>query len=464
MSYAGAMAPPTRPKGIYYHRELLIRSLDGRRIDLLTISGTNGLLERYEEGLGGFGAGLLPEGGERPRAFDGKPVFFLSARVHPGETPASHVFDGLLELLLREHDPRAVALRSRFVFKLVPMVNPDGVFRGHYRADTLGHNLNRCYGEATLERHPSVYAIAAVVRQLHACGSLKYYIDTHAHATKRGCFLYGNALPDDAAMVENVLFARLVAANCKWFDFAGCCFTEKNMYRADQRDGLSKAGSGRVSVYKATGLTFVYTLECSYNTGRLVNRLQPLAVPKGHDKRRIDSLSPPPPPARSASPKYTPESWRAVGRALAISALDLLEVNPCSRLGGAGAGGGLAGLRGYIAAWVRTQAKKAAEKAAAQQHGGAPSAADGGAGAAREAGSGGSGGEDGEDEPELRGEEEAGLSDDEAAPPPAAAPLAETPAARRRPTSALSRYVNVRGGTGGDSMGCTKKVSTRYPE
>ena len=28
-------------------------------------------------------------------------------------------------------------LRDRFVFKIVPMLNPDGVYRGYYRLDTM---------------------------------------------------------------------------------------------------------------------------------------------------------------------------------------------------------------------------------------------------------------------------------------------------------------------------------------
>ena len=185
---AGLLAPARKPSSIYYHRELLTRSLEGRRIDLITISGTNGMLAQNEAGL--RQAGCMPEGGPRPRAFANKPVFLLTARVHPGEIPASHVLDGFLEFILNESDPRARALRDRFVFKLVPMINPDGVYRGQYRTDTMGHNLNRCYLACKPETHPAVHAIACLVRQLHARGELMFYIDTHGHATKV-CYCLG---------------------------------------------------------------------------------------------------------------------------------------------------------------------------------------------------------------------------------------------------------------------------------
>lgn len=63
--------------------------------------------------------------------------------MHPGEIPASHVFNGIVKFLLGKSDPRSKILRDNFVFKLVPILNPDGVYRGHYRLDTQGINLNR---------------------------------------------------------------------------------------------------------------------------------------------------------------------------------------------------------------------------------------------------------------------------------------------------------------------------------
>lgn len=58
-----------------------------------------------------------------------RPYIFLSARVHPGETNASWVMKGTLEYLMG-NNPTAQALRESYIFKIVPMLNPDGVING----------------------------------------------------------------------------------------------------------------------------------------------------------------------------------------------------------------------------------------------------------------------------------------------------------------------------------------------
>lgn len=61
-----------------------------------------------------------------------KRCVFISARVHPGETPASWMMRGILDFLTGE-SAEARLLRSLFVFKIVPMLNPDGVAFGNNR-------------------------------------------------------------------------------------------------------------------------------------------------------------------------------------------------------------------------------------------------------------------------------------------------------------------------------------------
>ncbi|XP_028730330.1 cytosolic carboxypeptidase-like protein 5 isoform X1 [Peromyscus leucopus] len=391
---------------IYYHRELLCHSLDGLRVDLLTVTSCHGLREDREPRL----EQLFPDlSTPRPFRFTGKRIFFLSSRVHPGETPSSFVFNGFLDFILRPDDPRAQTLRRLFVFKLIPMLNPDGVVRGHYRTDSRGVNLNRQYLKPDAVLHPAIYGAKAVLLYHHVHSRLNskspsvqqpslhlpletplsdlekannlhneahrgqspdgdnaetwtetepaeektdntvwimpqqppeleepapdtippkesgvaYYVDLHGHASKRGCFMYGNSFSDESTQVENMLYPKLISLNSAHFDFQGCNFSEKNMYARDRRDGQSKEGSGRVAIYKASGIIHSYTLECNYNTGRSVNSI-PAAC---HDNGRA---SPPPPPAFPS--RYTVELFEQVGRAMAIAALDMAECNPWPRI------------------------------------------------------------------------------------------------------------------------------------
>ncbi|NXU94657.1 CBPC5 protein, partial [Xiphorhynchus elegans] len=408
------MSPSSPLDSVYYHRELLCHSLDKLRVDLLTVTSCHGMQEKREPRLDK----LFPDTSTpRPRRFTGKRVFFLSSRVHPGETPSSFVFNGFLDFILREEDPRAQMLRRMFVFKLIPMLNPDGVVRGHYRTDSRGVNLNRQYLHPDAELHPAVYGAKAILLYHHihsrvlpgspdwrtfvsplgtsslstkcpnppvpdteaalaelnkvnnlrnspgswrastpSCpdqdaqlldstdratwilpldpanehceeevqrppstplteatepiapqdSGLAYYVDLHGHASKRGCFMYGNSFSDENDQVENMLFPKLISLNSPHFDFMGCNFSEKNMYARDKRDGQSKEGSGRVAIYKALGIIHSYTLECNYNTGRSVNSI-PGAC---HDNGRA---SPPPPPAFPS--RYTVELFEQVQRA-----------------------------------------------------------------------------------------------------------------------------------------------------
>lgn len=66
------------------------------------------------------------------------------------------------------------------------MQNPDGVYRGHYRLDTKGQNLNRYYTDPSPQLQPTIFATKAAIVQQQELGKLKVFIDFHAHAGKKG--------------------------------------------------------------------------------------------------------------------------------------------------------------------------------------------------------------------------------------------------------------------------------------
>jgi hypothetical protein len=318
---------------IYFYAENMIYSLEKRPCHMLTISSYAEIQEQKEKKL----ENLFPDFEDRCAEFSGKKIIFISARVHPGETPSSHVMNGFLKFIV-SNDCRAVILRDMFVFKIIPILNPDGVFRGYYRTDTNGANLNRFYNSPSITEHPTIYAAKELFNYYQSVNEVFLYVDLHAHASKKGCFVYGNHL-DFNEQIENCLFPKIMSLNCINFDFVGSNFTESNMKTSDKRDGLSKEGSGRVAFYTQTKIVHCYTLESNYNTGKIINTIISPEDEITDNECSLYSYGP---------PKYTVKIYEDVGKAIAISALDLTEKNPDSRVSN------YKNLRLEVAAYIAT--------------------------------------------------------------------------------------------------------------
>lgn len=104
----------------------------------------------------------------KPKKIDSKHcirVVVVLARSHPGESVTSFVCQGFIEFLLGSH-PIAAILRENFVFKIIPMMNPDGVFLGNNRCNLIGQDLNRCWNIATEFSHPTIVAAKKLLREL----------------------------------------------------------------------------------------------------------------------------------------------------------------------------------------------------------------------------------------------------------------------------------------------------------
>ena len=59
------------------------------------------------------------------------------------------MLQGIIDKLMNFEDEQTKVLLQNYVFKIIPLLNPDGVARGMWRFDTQGINLNRKYDEPT---------------------------------------------------------------------------------------------------------------------------------------------------------------------------------------------------------------------------------------------------------------------------------------------------------------------------
>lgn len=96
-AYLGKLTPdPT----VYFHRKCLGISAGGRRIDMLTVTSAEG------ENAGCSSGHIEPCSDScGSRLAQHRPVVFLSARVHPGESPASFIMNGFIDFILQTGTP-----------------------------------------------------------------------------------------------------------------------------------------------------------------------------------------------------------------------------------------------------------------------------------------------------------------------------------------------------------------------
>ena len=52
------------------------------------------------------------------------------------------------------------------MFKIVPMLNPDGVINGSYRCSLIGQDLNRRWKSTSKILHPEISSVKRLVKNL----------------------------------------------------------------------------------------------------------------------------------------------------------------------------------------------------------------------------------------------------------------------------------------------------------
>ncbi|XP_028596479.1 cytosolic carboxypeptidase 2 isoform X7 [Podarcis muralis] len=190
-----------------------------------------------------------------------KKAIVLSARVHPGETNSSWVMRGFLDFILSD-SPDARLLRDLFIFKVVPMLNPDGVIVGNYRCSLAGRDLNRNYRTVLKESFPCIWHTRAMIKRVLEDREVLLYCDFHGHSRKNNIFMYGcnNKYAQERLFHERI-FPLMLSKNIPdKFSFNSCKFQVQKC----------KEGTGRVVMWRM-GIVNSYTMESTFSGTTLGN-------------------------------------------------------------------------------------------------------------------------------------------------------------------------------------------------
>jgi hypothetical protein len=159
---------------------------------------------------------------------------------------------GLIDFLV-SNAPEARVLREKFVFKIVPMINPDGVINGNYRCSLCGTDLNRRYKAPSKVLHPVVFAIKRMVKAFSKERELALFCDFHGHSRRKNIFMYGNNFTEkpDATRVFPFILSKI----CDFFSFE---YSRFSMHK-------SKEATARIAIYKEIKIPNIFTLEASFS-------------------------------------------------------------------------------------------------------------------------------------------------------------------------------------------------------
>ena len=163
-------------------------------------------------------------------------VIVIMGRVRASQATSSFVIQGFIDFLTSDHEI-AKSLREHLIFKVIPVVNPDGVFLGNTRGNLLGQDLNRCWLNPNKFQHPTVFALRKMILGLAKSSAydLDMILDIHGHPTQLGLFVIGNAYDDVYRFERHSVFPKILSQICP--DYS----TENAIYNNDEE----KAGSIR---------------------------------------------------------------------------------------------------------------------------------------------------------------------------------------------------------------------------
>ena len=200
----------------------------------------------------------------------------FTARVHPGETSGSYVIESVINNLLNNSE-ESNNLLNKYIFKIIPMLNPDGVIHGHYRNNILGKDLNRMWQDPRDNVTPTIYYL----KKLISINKPYFFCDFHGHSNMPNCALYCCSPPKKK---KNKFFNMLNGMKSYHFYeekvFMRIFEEEANYYqKSGEKYNLqkSKLKSARGVIYNEFNIYYSYALEtglmAKWNKQNVINNI-----------------------------------------------------------------------------------------------------------------------------------------------------------------------------------------------
>ena len=200
----------------------------------------------------------------------------FTARVHPGETSGSYVIESVINNLLNNSE-ESNNLLNKYIFKIIPMLNPDGVIHGHYRNNILGKDLNRMWQDPRDNVTPTIYYL----KKLISINKPYFFCDFHGHSNMPNCALYCCSPPKKK---KNKFFNRPNGMKSYHFYeekvFMRIFEEEANYYqKSGEKYNLqkSKLKSARGVIYNEFNIYYSYALEtglmAKWNKQNIINNI-----------------------------------------------------------------------------------------------------------------------------------------------------------------------------------------------
>ena len=226
----------------YFHRKTLSTTLGGNDLDMFTI---NSMYDIYKNGVTSV---IMPKTNNylsiknnyennninNSQIIDERKAVVLIGRQHPGETVGSYVIKGCIDFLMGNSE-EAKKLREIYLFKIVPMMNPDGVLVGNSRTSFAGCDLNRRWGKPNEIIHPEIFHTKQMITKLSTQRNIAFVIDCHGHFGTFNSLFYCNYKDNKRACK---LFPYICSRLSKIISFQQCTFSMPKYKLSTERISL----------------------------------------------------------------------------------------------------------------------------------------------------------------------------------------------------------------------------------